>query len=363
MRIEQFGHGGDIWTAEALLGVSARQLIDFSANINPLGPPPGVWQAIHEALPTIVSYPDPKARQLKTALAEKLKLSLEQIVAGNGAAEILYAVIRALRPRTVGLIQPSFIEYREAARLSGAEVVAVQTRESDGFLPDLAALLDVCKKVELFMVGYPNNPDGRLFPVDWLRQMAEVLDRRDGYLLVDEAFIDFVPDAKSLLDDLDRLARVILLRSMTKFYAIPALRLGYALGAPPLINRIERELPPWSVNGLAQAAGAAALADQQFEQRTREWLQSERSFLLAGLGSLPGIKVYRGEANFILFRSCFSDLQTRLGQSGILIRSCANYPGLDEQYYRIAVRSRAENQRLLALMARFLKGVEPCHMY
>jgi threonine-phosphate decarboxylase len=339
-------------------------LIDFSANINPLGPPAGVWQAIREALPAIVAYPDPKARQLKNALAEKLKLEVEQIAVGNGAAEILYAVLRALRPQTVGLIQPSFTEYREAADLLEARIIAVQTEDRHDFRPDLSELLAVCEQADLFIAGYPNNPDGQLLPIDWLVQMAEVLRRHGGYLLVDEAFIDFVPMAKSMLDQLDQYPNVTLLRSMTKYYAIPGLRLGYALADRTLIQRFERELPPWSVNGLAQAAGRAALTDERFEQRTREWLRAERPFLLEGLGRLAGIKVYRGEANFILFRCGCPDLQTRLGRAGILIRSCANYPGLSEQFYRIAVRSREENQRLLEQMARLMGRVQqPCPTY
>ncbi|HEU4965691.1 MAG TPA: threonine-phosphate decarboxylase CobD [Bacilli bacterium] len=357
MQVERYGHGGDVWTAAEQFGVAREALLDVSANINPLGPPESVVAALQESLVAgIAAYPDPLGRELKAVLVEKVAVASEQIVLGNGAAEVLYGVMRALRPRRVGVMQPCFSEYAAAAEGVGAEVVAVFAREDADYLPARGDLLAVCAKVELFIVGHPNNPNGRFLPLAWLEEMAKVLAARGGSLLVDEAFLDFVPRAPSLLTRVraGELPSVVLLRSLTKFYAIPGLRLGYAVCAAELARRIERELPPWRVNALALVAGVVGLRDEQFAERTIAWLERERPFLRDGLARLPGVTVYGGEVNYVLFRSENVALQADLGRRGILIRSCAEYPGLGEGFYRVAVWFRQENERLLREMERVL---------
>ncbi|PWK14824.1 threonine-phosphate decarboxylase CobD [Tumebacillus permanentifrigoris] len=348
--IEKFGHGGDLWTAEESLGVPRAHLLDFSANINPLGPPDTVWQGIRDNLSTITAYPDLKSRALKQALSTRYQRPVQNISVGNGAAEILYGILRTLQPQTVGLIHPCFSEYAEASDVVGAKLHGVYAREEADFLPAREELLDACEQVDLFIVGYPNNPNGRLLPIDWLRVMAQRLQARDRFLLVDEAFLDFLPGASTLLPHLEEFPNVILLRSMTKFYSIPGLRLGFAFASPELTVRIERELSPWSVNSLASVAGIAGLQDHEFESRTVQWLREERPFLEKSLQGLPSVKTYGGEVNFILFRSTTPNLQERTGRHGVLIRSCAGYPGLGPAFYRVAVRSRAENLRLLTAL-------------
>jgi threonine-phosphate decarboxylase len=355
--IERFGHGGDVWTAELVLGVPKEQLLDFSANINPLGPPASMRAAIRENLARITAYPDPKSRELKTVLARKLALGVDHLLIGNGAAEILYGIMRALRPQKVGLLQPCFSEYAEAASVVDAEFVTVFAKPEHGFAPPIDELVAACEETDLFVIGHPNNPNGRLLPLAGLVQMADALQRRGSYLLVDEAFYDFVPNAGTLLEQLDEWPNVILLRSLTKFYSIPGLRLGYAVARPELIRRIERELAPWGVNALAQAAGMAGLFDEEFERATLAWLREERPFVLQGLKNIPGVQPFEGEVNFVLFRCETPELQKWLGQRGILIRSCAAYPGLGSDYYRVAVRSREDNLRLLAAIAQAVEEV------
>lgn len=359
MSVERYGHGGDVWTAAERFGVARGEIADFSANLNPLGPPPSVMTALREGLEAVIAYPDPVCRELQGILAAKDGVPSDCPVLGNGAAEVLYGVMRALQPRKVGLAHPCFSEYAEAAGVIGAELVAVTAREADDFLPAKEELLAVCREVDLFVIGYPNNPNGRLVPFGWLREMAEVLAARGGYLLVDEAFLDFVPDAPSLAAELGAWERVILLRSMTKFYSMAGLRLGYALAVPELARRIARELPPWRVNALAQLAGVTALQDEAFAERTLAWLAKERVFLREGLARLPGVRVYGGEVNYVLFFSDFPGLQAALGRQGILIRSCVAYPGLGEGYYRVAVRLREENERLLGAMGAVLSAASP----
>ncbi|TCP55788.1 L-threonine O-3-phosphate decarboxylase [Tumebacillus sp. BK434] len=332
-------HGGNLQAAAEQYGVPPESFLDFSANINPLGPPQLVKQAILRGVESVMHYPDPEASGLHLALAEKTGLPGACILAGNGAAELLFAIFHALRPKRVGLLQPCFAEYAEAAQ--EAELVSVYARAEDDFLPVKAELLAVCGEVDVFVIASPNNPNGRTVPQEWLEELADVLAARGAFLVVDEAFVDFLPERRVTLRP-----NVILLRSLTKFYAIPGLRLGYLLGEQKLVARIKRELPPWSVNVLAQLAGVAGLQDAVFTERTLAWLTEERPFLVAGLQQL-GAKVYSGEVNFVLFALPQPDLAERLGRRGILIRSCADYPGLGDGFYRVAVRTREENLQLL----------------
>ncbi|WP_157729614.1 threonine-phosphate decarboxylase CobD [Tumebacillus algifaecis] len=341
-------HGGNLQAAAERYGVAREKLLDFSANINPLGPPKSVLQAIVNGGESVRHYPDPEATELYRALAQKTGLSSSQLLVGNGAAELLFAIFHALRPQRVGLLQPCFSEYAEAAK---AELLTVMARAEKDFLPELSELLDVCAQVDVFVIASPNNPNGRLVPLDWLAQMADVLAMRGAYLVIDEAFLDFLPEQSSLMRE-----HVILLRSLTKFYSIPGLRLGYLVATPALRERIAQELPPWSVNTLAQEAGVAGLQDEEYAERTFAWLNRERPFLEQGLREL-GFTVYSGTVNFILFQTELTDLTERLGERGILIRDCADYPGLGAGFYRVAVRTRAENLLLLQKV----KEVIACH--
>ncbi len=341
-------HGGNLREAAATYGLPQAQLLDFSANINPLGPPASVLAAIAAGVSSIVHYPDPQAKELHRALAEATGYPAEQLLAGNGAAELLFAIFHALKPQRVGLLQPCFSEYEEAAK---AELVTVIAREENDFQPELSELLDACGRVDLFVIASPNNPNGRVVPRAWLERMADKLAERGAFLVVDEAFLDFLPEQNSFCSP-----NVILMRSLTKFYSIPGLRLGYLIAAPELLGRIQSEMPPWSVNVLAQRAGIAGLQDRAFAERTLAWLAAERPELERQLREL-GATVYRGEANFILFRAPLLDLVERLGKRGILIRSCADYPGLGAGYYRVAVRTREENR----LLIKSLKEEWACH--
>ncbi|ARU61498.1 threonine-phosphate decarboxylase [Tumebacillus avium] len=344
-------HGGNLQAASELYGLPCEQFLDFSANINPFGPPSSVLQAILHGVESVVHYPDPDASDLHQALAEKAGLPASHVLAGNGAAELLFAIFHALKPQRVGLLQPCFAEYAEAAK--DAELVSVWARAEEDFLPAKPELLAVCRQVDVFVIASPNNPNGRVVPLEWLAEMADVLASRGAWLVVDEAFVDFLLDQESL-----HRANVILLRSLTKFYAIPGLRLGYLLAEPELVERVKRELPPWSVNVLAQLAGKAGLQDTAFATRILAWLAEERPFLAESLKEL-GATVYSGEVNFILFHVPLPDLAERLGRRGILIRSCADYPGLGEGFYRVAVRMRAENLQLLQVM----KEEIACHTF
>lgn len=355
--LEKYGHGGDLQTAWEQFGWEPDQVLDFSANINPLGPPREIMQSLREELESIRSYPDPAHRRFRQALSAKLGVSLEWLLVGNGAAECMALAIQSIEPRLVGVIYPCFSEYVQFAEQYGAEVKGCFGQEPD-YKPEPNELKRLLKEVDLLFIGHPNNPTGISYRKDKLVEIARYAQEYGTYLVIDEAFLDFlVPkDQVSLLPILEQLPHVILIRSMTKFYAIPGLRLGFAIANPALITGMRQKQITWSVNQFALLAGEACLDLDTYERQTRQLIVTERTFLQKEIEYAFGWRVWPGEANFLLVQlpghMTASELQSTLGKEGILIRNCAMYPGLTPQHFRIAVRTRRENERLLEAMQR-----------
>ncbi|KOY15528.1 threonine-phosphate decarboxylase [Paenibacillus xylanivorans] len=354
--IEVFGHGGDVETAAARFGGNPADFLDFSANINPLGPPREVLEALEQGLHTVLRYPDPGHRTFKMLLSDRLGLTPDHISVGNGAAESMALILLGLAPRRVGTVEPGFSEYSALSRQFGAEVHYVRGREELDWRAEPENIEKLMERVDLLFLGQPNNPNGVQYPVEVLHRLARKAETIGTTLVVDEAFMDFIPESQrqSLAPSLKEYPQVIIIRSMTKFYAIPGLRLGYALGRPKWIHAMTEKQVTWSVNGLALIAGEACLrSGENFEQETMALVSYERERLTAGLKVL-GCKVTRGEANFILAALpepwTATSMQAALGERGILIRSCAMYPGLGERHVRFAVKDAEANGRLLETM-------------
>lgn len=346
----RFAHGGNIYDVAS----GGGEWLDFSANINPLGLSPKVRQAIENGIEKIVHYPDPSARALKQAIAEHYDVPRENIVLGNGGAELFYVFFHAVRPKRVLLPVPSFSEYERAALSAYAEVVYLPLREENDFQVDEREILPQLQEGDCLILGNPNNPTGQLVKVNVLERMIGEAHRKNVRVLVDESFVDFRSDARDytvrpLVGTYDNL---IVVQSLTKFFAIPGLRLGFAVTAPRLAEKLETAKDPWNTNLLAQAAGVAALGDGEYQKKTLEWLEPEREYMYRSLSEFEGIKAYRPTVNFIFLRlspewensSVFCE---RMKGKRILIRNCSNYPGLDDTYVRVAVKTREENKVLL----------------
>ncbi|MFF2908780.1 pyridoxal phosphate-dependent aminotransferase [Paenibacillus sp. NPDC057934] len=351
--LEKYGHGGDLLTATELYGGKVGAFLDFSANINPLGPPPGLLEMVREMLASVTAYPDPGHRIFKGLLAETLGVPGEWLTVGNGAAECMALLLLALAPNRVGLAEPCFSEYRQLSEQFGAEVLAVQGTRENGYRAGVKELSGLLDQVELLFLGQPNNPNGIQYSWDDLKLLAEKAERCGTYLAVDEAFIDFIePEQRvSLLPELTRFPHTVLIRSMTKFYAIPGLRLGFTIAHPSLAAAMAGKQVTWSVNTLALLAGEACLTSGEgYERYTRKLITEQRKLLQKELISL-GCDVLPGEANFLLCGLpqpwTAADMQACLGDSGILVRSCAMYPGLGPEHIRIAVKGHEDNRTLL----------------
>ena len=348
-------HGGNIRKLVQAAGRSPDDLLDFSANINPLGPPEWLRPLISSRLASLVHYPDPDCSLLKASIACHYGVAEQEVLVGNGSTEIIHSLPRAFPADRAVIPVPSYSDYSMAAELAGRPVEKIYLKEEDDFQLDLSLLDSTICGESLVFIGQPNNPTGLLADPSGLRSLAS--KHPSAIFLIDEAFLDFVEDSDSLI--FDRPSNVIVLRSFTKFYAIPGLRLGFAIGEPDLVRKIRKMMPPWSVNGLAQAVGEKALQDHAYAMRTREFVRQEREFLLQELRSIGGLTVFSGEANFLLARIDRKDvdaptLSSRMLSSGIAIRLCDNFDGLDRRFFRVAVRSEDENRQLLSCLKRAL---------
>ncbi len=340
-------------------GRSAETLLDFSANINPLGMPAAARAALIAAVNDLGQYPDPACTALRAAIGDHLGISTERILPGNGAEQLIWWLPRLLEARRVLVTAPAYIDYQRSAEVWQRPLCAIRLRPEDGFALDLGWLSTQVQAGDLVWLGQPNNPTGRLVDPSALERFIKAHPQVDW--AIDEAFIDFV----SGVDSATRwaLPNLIVIRSMTKFYGLAGLRLGYAVLSAERAAALARLLPEWSVNALAAAAGSAVLRDPELEtfaQRTRQLIEIERRRLSDGLAGL-GLQVFDSVANYLLLRvpdadaGSAADLALRLLQAeGIAVRVCSNYAGLDPSYLRIAVRTERENRRLLEAMARLL---------
>lgn len=337
-------HGGNIYGNEIEY--------DFSVNLNPLGPPDAVREALAAALNHVEEYPDPEYRELRRALANYRQLAEEQLVLGNGASELIPGIIRALAPKTCMVTAPCYSGYETAlnAAAPSCRIHRIFLREEDDFtLPE-----NICQEIarvkpDLLILTNPNNPNGKRISANRLRTIADACRTAGTVLLMDECFLALSGgDVDSLIHRIgeEGLPPTVVLRAFTKTFAIPGVRLGYAVCSGSLAARIQRELPEWNLSVFAQYAGLAALEPSGYIAASVEMIAREREYLLEELEKL-GLRVFPSDANYILFQSRDRELHQKLLDKGILIRDCRDYHGLTAGFYRAAVRTRRENTALL----------------
>lgn len=345
-------HGGDWAGYRAEFGCDA---LDFSANVSPLGLPAGVAAAITNALPTADRYPDPLCRELRAVLAGAEGVPADWILCGNGAADLIFRLALAVRPRRALLPAPTFAEYEAALQTVGCAVQRVFLREENEFAVTEEFIDAVTPETDIVFLCQPNNPTGQVTPPALVERLVRRCAECGAVLVVDECFLDFLPDrdawtAKQLLRDAPQL---VILKAFTKLYAMAGVRLGYALcGDAALLEKMRGAGQPWAVSSLAQAAGLAALQETAYADAVRALIAEQRPRMAAGLRAL-GLRVMDGQANYLLFRAT-PDFGEKLRRRGAVVRSCANYPGLDAAWYRTAVRTAQENTRLLQIMGEIL---------
>jgi cobyric acid synthase CobQ/L-threonine-O-3-phosphate decarboxylase len=354
--MNQFPHGGDVRGLAAALGCAPSEITDFSASINPLGPPEWLRPVISSAVSELVHYPDPDCREFIAAAAKRHGVPQDRLIAGNGTSELLFALTRAAKYRRGLVPVPSYCDYQTACQRAGMEVTLLPFREENGFALSPEALSRALGELNgpaMAFIARPNNPTGLDVPARVVRELAAA---HPGCLfVVDEAFGTFVTGFETLMRD--RPDNVAVLASLTKMFAIPGLRLGLACAGPELILAMRREIAPWSVNTLAQAVGTRAVADPDFEALSSRTAALLRRELARGLAALPGVAVYPGQANYLLCRLESPEvpaLRAALLEKRIAIRDCSNFAGLDGRFFRVAVRRGEDNARLLEALTAVL---------
>ncbi len=349
-------HGGNIYRAAEALQWPERKIIDFSASINPLGVSRKVKAELRKHLKYLHNYPDPDCKRFISHLSKTLSLPEEVLLAGNGSTEFIYLIPLVLKPEKVLLPAPTFSEYERALILRGSSSVEhVLLKKENHFRIVVEEFMEKLSGRDMVYICNPNNPTAHHLKREEVLQLAEACKTSKIYLVVDEAFIDFVPE-HSVIDAVLDNPFLLVLRSLTKFYALTGLRVGYLAAHPDLLREFKKYKEPWTVNTLAQRAAVVAIKDRQYKKETFRVLVEEKGFLEKELRKL-GFKLYPSDINFYLLEH--SDalyLTDQVKRKGILVRDCSNFKGLNKNYIRIAVKSHRENTLLIKEL-KYLTGL------
>ena len=344
-------HGGNPSYFIKKFNLKTTELIDFSVNVNHIGPPEIILAAWNEFKSSIQKYPDISGKEVKEFYNHKFGLPEDTILTGSGSIECIYLVPRALKIKKVTIIEPSFFDYRKSFELIDAEINTIQLSEKTNFsFPEPDVLEKQLENSDAVIFGNPNNPTGTLTTVDNIIQLADQYPSK--WFLIDEAFTQYVQnrDKYSLLNADFIRKNIIVFQSLTKFYAVPGLRLGIAFSHPQTIEKISYYKEPWTINGIAAAVCQKLPECEAYEKLTKRHCWEEQERLFERYSGLKTIKIYKPRANFFLAKwigtSCLDDLIKHLLTLGIYIRDCRNFPGLENNFFRFAIRSSRENDLL-----------------
>ena len=345
-------HGGNIAEIARGCNIAQTSIVDFSASINPLGMPPAAKEAYLKAIDSVKRYPDNESFGLIRALSMYHDLPSQNILAGNGSTEFIYLIPRILRPERSLVVIPTFSEYDAALRQSKGRIDYFELREEEEFMLDISQLLTKLRcGYDSLWIGNPGNPTGGLIGNEKMTEILMEAERLGITCIIDEAFMDF-SEEESIKGEVANLDNLIVLRSMTKFFALAGLRVGYIIGSENLIGRLKNEKEPWSLNSPGQATATASLADGSYREESLKLIEKEREFLYEGVRSVSFLKPFPSRANFILSKLekgiKSGELQKALLKKfSILVRDCGNFHGLDGEFIRMAVNKRRENTLLL----------------
>lgn len=350
MSLENGGHGGDIFS---LSKKEQNGICDFSTNINPLGMSPLGWHALKkEEEKIILRYPDVFCRDMRKSLSLRLETAPDCITCGNGATELMYLLMKIIRPSCVYIGAPSFSEYKLAAQSVHSPVVSFTLEKDNQFQVPLSFFKKGILSHSVIFLGNPNNPDGQPLSEPAFHSLMSLAEKNDSYLVIDESFIDFLPDSYSYRAEAAFHDHLVILSSLTKFYAIPGLRAGYMISSKNLAESMSHELIPWNVNGLAQLYISKAVLDDDYISKSRNYVKNERQRFSSLLQSFSDITGIWGSVNFLLLQLrndglTGTQLEKKLLPSGFLIRRCQNFESLDDYWIRLAVRTEKEDTSII----------------
>ena len=386
-------HGGNIY--KVFREKNIKEILDYSSNINPYGIPESLKKRITENLEVLERYPDPDYVELRQKLANLNKVNLSDIILGNGATEIIFLFMKVINPKKILIVSPTFGEYERAVKateISGdtvslsssngdnknienkkIEIEYFELKESDDFKLNIGNLKNELEnKYDLLIICNPNNPTGKFLKLAQTEEILKECNKYNTKLFIDEAFIDFLADRmkESIINTEENKKNLFVTRAFTKFFAIPGLRLGYGMYFDKeLEQKISEKKEPWSVNNIAEMAGLTVLDDTEYIEKTLKWIVEEKIYMYEKLNEISGIKSYETEVNFItgkIDEKLFSEglnvkvLREKMLEQGILIRDASNFKFLDERFFRLAIKDRASNERVIEAMKEIFrkKGVK-----
>ena len=385
-------HGGNIY--KVFREKNIKEILDYSSNINPYGIPESLKKRITENLEVLERYPDPDYVELRQKLANLNKVNLSDIILGNGATEIIFLFMKVINPKKILIVSPTFGEYERAVKATEIprdivslscsgdnknienkeiEIEYFELKESDDFKLNIGNLKnELEKKYDLLIICNPNNPTGKFLKLAQTEEILKECNKYDTKLFIDEAFIEFLADGmkESIINTEENKKNLFVTRAFTKFFAIPGLRLGYGMYFDKeLEKKISEKKEPWSVNNFAEMAGLTVLDDAEYIEKTLKWIAEEKIYMYEKLNKISGMKVYETEVNFItgkIDEKLFSEgvnvkiLREKMFEQGILIRDASNFKFLDERFFRLAIKDRASNERVIEAMKEIFrkKGVK-----
>jgi threonine-phosphate decarboxylase len=359
-------HGGNIYEIAQQLNLKPDEIMDFSASVNPLGlSSKAKRKMVKEGLIAVLRCPDAQCSELKRTLAQFHGLREDQILAGSGSTEFIYAIPRVLKIRRALIVTPAFSEYENALEMCADDrrIDFFESREEDGFELRVEGLLSaLAQGYDVLYLANPNKSTGILTEKKNLLRILVRTEQEKTWFILDEVFIDFIEE-ESLKAMALSSSRLIILRSLTKFYALPGLRAGYMISNPEAIRSFSLQKEPLTVNAMAQIAGSESVKDTRYIVRTQKLIRLERERLIEGLRTIPGFIPYPSRANFLLVQLhprlnlTAGELRRKLISHRILIRDCRSFHHMGSFFFRIAVRSREENQALLKALQRIRKEI------
>ena len=346
-------HGGDIYRN--------RVTFDFSVNVNPYGMPESCERAIIDSLKNASCYPDCEMTELREKLAQKElgeKAAAENVIAGNGASEIIYALCQALKPKTALVTAPAFKEYENAVQIAEGKVLYEELKEAESFALTERILERITPELDLLFLCNPNNPTGQIMERELLIKIAKRCEETATWFFLDECFLPFMDDEEefTMKESLKDFPHLMILKAFTKIYGMAGIRFGYLLSEnKEILEKIRGVMQPWNVSIPAQAAAMAAIDEDEFVLKTKKLIREERELLLSEMNAMGVEIIGEPKANYIFFKGK-EDLAKRFLEKGVLIRSCNNYTGLGEGYFRIGIRTPEANKDFVRIMKEILAG-------
>ena len=344
-------HGGNIYKLQR---EGKKDILDYSSNINPLGVPESLKKAVSENFSVLTRYPDINYTELRESIGKYNNIESENIIAGNGATEVLFLYIKALKPKKVLIAAPTFAEYERAVKNAECEIDFFELKEEDNFILNKDEFIQKAKNYNLAVICNPNNPTGKFISKEIIFEINENLKKSGTKLFIDECFIEFILGWKEKTSALFKSENIFILRALTKFFALPGLRLGYGICFDKkIIEKINEIREPWSVNGFADLAGKVILNDIEYIKNTEKWILEERKYFTDSLKEIEEnkkIKIYETETNFILIKlleMTSEEFKSRMEEKNILVRNASNFKFLDNSFIRLAIKDREKNKKVI----------------